>query len=263
MRRFLVYAGMVLFLFMDKFPPSLAEKAEAYHVIWDSNRRLPIAVIGSTFYLEPCDVDNPDHIALFERIYTDPDTMRYFGTGEVRSKADAANALKRYAQPWQQHQLTGGFVVRHQGKAVMLVGVGLFQAAGVGEFYIMADPTVRGKGLATLVMATVIEWCRFLNASRLSVCVNYSNGKKAPMDTIFATASEENIPSIRLMLKSGFKPIQSLHRYRMGFPKNAQMFPAPSGIKGLKDGHLSMIYPTRYMKRKAGFELKLKEFNDK
>jgi hypothetical protein len=64
------------------------------------------------------------------------------------------------------------------------------------------------------------------------------------------------------MLKSKFQPIQSLDRYRMGMPAEAQMFPAPSSIKGLKDGNLSMIYPTRFMKRKAGFELKIKDLLD-
>jgi RimJ/RimL family protein N-acetyltransferase len=259
MKRSLVYVLLIIFAFMDKLPPSLAELAEKNQIFWDSQQRMPVAILGKDFYLERCDENNPDHKKLFENIYTDPETMKYWGAGEVRTKEESLAAVKRYATPWQYRQLTGGFVVVHKGRPVMLVGAGLFQAAGVSEFYIMADPSARGKGLATEVMKTLYRWCVFLQESKLPVFVNYTSGKKAPLDTVFATASEENIASIRLMLKSGFKPIKSLHRYRKGFPSYAHMFPAPSDIKGLEDGHLSMIYPTRFMKRKAGFELKVKE----
>ncbi|QOL19284.1 GNAT family N-acetyltransferase [Candidatus Bodocaedibacter vickermanii] len=261
MKRSIMYVVLAVIAFMDKLPPSLAEQAEKNQIFWDSKQRSPIAIFGQGFYLERCQENNPAHQKLFENIYTDPDTMKYWGAGDVRSKEESLAAVKRYATPWRYHQLTGGFVVVHQGRPVMLVGVGLFQAAGVSEFYIMADPSARGKGLATDVMKALYRWCVFLQESKLPVFINYTNGKKAPLDTVFATASEENIASIRLMLKSGFKPIKSLHRYRKGFPSYAQMFPAPSQIKGLDDGHLSMIYPTRFMKRKAGFELKVKELS--
>lgn len=259
MKRMLIYLGLFVFAFMDKVPPSLAERAEAHHIFWNSQKRIPIAVIGSSFYLEPCDQDNPQHQGLFERIYTDPDTMKYWGAGEVRTKADAMLAIKRYATPWENRHPIGGFVVMLNGQAVMLVGVGLFQAAGVSEFYIMADPTIRGRGLATEVIKVIKEWCLFLHEANVSAFYDYTTGTKARLNTIFATASEENVPSIRLMLKSGFKPIQSMNRYRNGFPSHAQMFQAPSSIKGLENGQLSIIYPTRFMKRKAGFELKLKD----
>lgn len=259
MKRSLIYLLLIVFAFMDKLPLSLAEQAEKNQIFWDSGHRAPIAILGQGFYLEPCQENNPDHQKLFENIYTDPETMKYWGAGEVRTKEDSLIALKRYVDPWKYHQLTGGFVVVYKGRPVMLVGVGLFQAAGVSEFYIMADPTVRGKGLATEVMKALYRWCVFLHESKLPVFVNYTNGRKVPLDTVFATASEENIASIRLMLKSGFKPIQSLHRYRKGFPSYAQMLSAPSGIKGLENGQLSIIYPTRFMKRKAGFELKVKD----
>lgn len=262
MNRSFIYVLLVVFAFMDKLPPSLAEQAEKNQIFWDSQHRVPIAISGQGFYLERCQENTLDHQKLFENIYTDPETMKYWGGGEVRTKEESLAAVKRYATPWRYHQLTGGFVVVHQGRPVMLVGIGLFQAAGVSEFYIMADPSARGKGLATDVMKALYRWCVFLNESKLPVFINYTNGKKAPLDTVFATASEENIASIRLMLKSGFKPIQSLHRYRKGFPYYAQMFSAPSAIKGLNDGNLSMIYPTRFMKRKAGFELKIKELSD-
>jgi RimJ/RimL family protein N-acetyltransferase len=258
MKRSLIYVLLSVFAFMDKLPPSLAELAEKHQILWDSKHRRPIAVLGKDFYLERCDETNPEHQKLFEHIYMDPDTMKYWGAGEVRTKEESLAAVKRYADPWRYRQLTGGFVVVHKSRPVMLVGVGLFQAAGVSEFFIMADPSARGKGLATEVMKVLFRWCVFLRESKHPVYVNYTNGKKAPLDTIFATASEENVASIRLMLKSGFKPIRSLYRYRKGFPSYAQMFPAPSQIKGLEDGHLSMIYPTRFMKRKAGFELKVK-----
>lgn len=261
MKRSLIYVLLVVFAFMDKLPPSLAEQAEKNQIFWDSEHRQPIAILGQGFYLERCQENNPEHQKLFENIYTDPETMKYWGAGEVRTKEDSLAAVKRYATPWRSYQLTGGFVVVHKGRSVMLVGVGLFQAAGVSEFYIMADPTVRGKGLATEVMKALYRWCVFLRESKLPVFINYTNGQKAPLDTVFATASEENVASIRLMLKSGFKPIKSLHRYRKGFPSYAQMFPAPSEIKGVEDGQLSMIYPTRFMKRKAGFELKVKELS--
>lgn len=244
---------------MDKTPLSLAEKAEANHIFWNSTMRSPIAIPGPTFYLEPCSEDNPAHQRLFQNIFTDPETMRFWAWGEVKTKEESLSALKRYAHPWITNRLIGGFVVMHHGHAAMLVGVGLFQAPGVGEFYIMADPSVRGKGLATEVMKVLIQWCKFLHESNIPVFINYENGKKAPLHTVFATASEENVASIRLMLKNGFQPIQSLYKYRMGMPKTAQMFPAPSTIKGLKDGNLSIIYPTRYMKRKAGFELDIRK----
>lgn len=261
MKRFITYISLIIFAFMDKTPPSLAEKAAANHIFWNSTLRTPIAVAGSTFYLEPCSEDNPEHQHLFQNIFTDPETMKFWALGDVRTKEESLFALKRYAQPWTRHSLLGGFVVMSKGHAVMLVGVGLFQAPGVGEFYIMADPSIRGKGLATEVMKVLIRWCTFLNESNIPAFINYVNGKRAPLHTVFATASEENIASIRLMLKSGFHPIQSLYQYRMGMPAGAQMFPAPSAIKGLKDGNLSIIYPTRYMKRKAGFELNVRRLH--
>ena len=259
MKRLLLYFGLIVFAFVDKVPPSLAERAEAHHIIWDSQKRLPVAIVGSSFYLEPCVFENQGHQGLFERIYTDPGTMKYWGSGGVRTKEDAVLAVERYARPWIHRQLTGGFVVMYKGRPVMLVGVGLFQAAGVSEFYIMADPTVRGKGLATEVMKALKGWCVFLKESNIPAFIDYTTGKKSRLNALFATASEDNVPSIRLMLKSGFKPIKSLDRYRHGFPYYAQMFQAPSSIKGLENGELSIIYPTRFMKRKAGFELKIKD----
>lgn len=244
---------------MDKLPHSLAELAEKNQIIWNSEQRLPIVISGSDFYLEQVNADNLEHQKLFENIYTDPATMRYWATGEVRTKTQSLDAIKRYAVPWKHRYLTGGFVVVYKGKPAMLVGVGLFQAPGVSEFYIMADPSFQGKGLATEVIKVLYRWCVFLYESKIPVFKDYTTGKKAPLHTLFATGSEENTASIRLMLKSGFKPIQSLHKYRHGFPSYAQMFPAPSSIKGLEDGNLSMIYPTRYMKRKAGFELRVKD----
>lgn len=259
MKRIITYILFIVFAFVDKLPLSLAELAEKNQIFWDSEHRMPIAISGPDFYLERVSATNPDHQQLFENIYTDPATMKYWATGEVRTKIQSMDAIKRYADPWRHNQLTGGFVVVYKGKPAMLVGVGLFQAPGVSEFYIMADPAVQGRGLATEVMKVLYRWCAFLHESKIPVCIDYSSGKKAPLHTLFATVSEENPASIRLMLKSGFKPIQSLCRYRRGFPSIAQMFPAPSPIKGLSDGNLSMIYPTRYMKRKAGFELKVKE----
>jgi RimJ/RimL family protein N-acetyltransferase len=259
MKRCIAYILLIIFAFMDKLPLSLAELAEKNQIFWDSEHRMPITMNGPDFYLEQVSAENPDHQTLFENIYTDPATMKYWATGEVRTKTQSLDAVKRYAVPWKHHQLTGGFIVVYKGKPAMLVGVGLFQAPGVSEFYIMADPSFQGRGLATEVMKVLYRWCTFLYESKIPVFIDYTTGIKAPLHTLFATGSEENIASIRLMLKSGFKPIQSLHRYRHGFPSYAQMFPAPSSIKGLDDGNLSMIYPTRYMKRKAGFELKVKE----
>lgn len=259
MKRIFAYTLFIVFAFMDKLPLSLAELAEKNQIFWDSEHRMPIAISGSDFYLEQVSAEDLAHQHLFENIYTDPATMKYWATGEVRTHTQSLDAVKRYAAPWAHHQLTGGFMVVYKGKPVMLVGVGVFQAPGVSEFYIMADPAVQGRGLASEVMKVLYRWCAFLYESKTPVFVDYTTGKKAPLHTLFATGSEENIASIRLMLKSGFKPIQSLHRYRHGFPSCAQMFPAPSSIKGLDDGNLSMIYPTRYMKRKAGFELKVKE----
>lgn len=259
MKRFIIYLGLIVFAFVDKVPPTLAERAESHHIIWDSMKRMPIAIPGSNFYLEPCMEGNKQHQALFERIYTDPGTMKYWGTGEVRTKADAVAAIKRYASPWMTRQPIGGFIVIYEGRPVMLVGVGLFQAAGVGEFYIMADPTIRGRGVASEVMKVLKHWCIFLNESSIAAFKDYTTGRKARLNTVFATASEENVPSIRLMLKSGFKPLKSLNLYRNGFPSYAQMFSAPSSIKGLKNGELSIIFPTRFMKRKAAFELKIKD----
>lgn len=258
MKRCITYIILIVFAFMDKLPLSIAELAEKNQIMWDSDRRVPIIISGSDFYLEQVNAENPDHQQLFEKIYTDAATMKYWATGEVRTKTQSLDAVKRYALPWQSRHLTGGFIVVYKGKPAMLVGVGLFQAPGVGEFYIMADPSFQGRGLATEVMKVLYRWCVFLYESKTPVFIDYTTGKKAPLHTLFATGSEENIASIRLMLKSGFKSIQSLHKYRHGFPSYAQMFPAPSSIKGL-DGNLSMIYPTRYMKRKAGFELKVKD----
>lgn len=264
MKRIIIYSLVFIFAFMDKLPLSLAEKASAEHIVWDSKRRLPLFILGPNFYLEPCSLDNLDHQKLFERIYTDIETMKYWGYGDIRTEEESYFALKRYAAPWDLERLTGGFVVRYQGKAVMFLGIGLFQSAGVGEFYIMADSSVRGKGIATEVMKVLRRWCMFLRESHVPVFVNYVNGKRAPLNTVFATASEENVASIRLMLKSGFQPIQSLRRYKNGFPKETQLFTAPSylSIKGLKNGELSIIYPNRYMKRKAGFELKVKDIRE-
>lgn len=258
MKRCIIYIVFSVFAFMDKLPLSFADLAEKNQIFWDSKHRIPIALNGFNFYLEPIRADSPDHQQLFENIYTDPSTMKYWATGEIRTKDQAMDAIKRYAIPWKNHQLIGGFSVVYKGKPSMLVGVGLFQSPGVGEFYIMANPAAQGRGLATEVMKVLYRWCIFLNESKIPVFRDYTTGKKAPLHTVFATASEENIASVRLMLKSGFKPIRSLHRYRQGFPSKAQMFSAPSAIKGLPDGNLSMIYPTRYMKRKAGFELKVK-----
>lgn len=258
MKRFFVYIGLIIFAFMDKVPQSLAERAEANRIFWNSKKRQPIAIVGRTFYLEPCVENNQAHQALFERIYTDPETMKYWGTGDVRTKEESLLAVKRYAAPWVSGHILGGFMVVYEGRPVMLVGVGLFQSAGVSEFYIMADPSIQGKGVASEVMKVLNQWYVFLKESKISAFIDYTTGKKAPLNTIFATASEENIASIRLMLKSGFKPIKSLDRYRNGFPSYAQVFPSPSLIKGLEKGELSIIYPTRFMKRKAGFELKVK-----
>jgi RimJ/RimL family protein N-acetyltransferase len=261
MKRLTLYISLIIFAFMDKTPPSLSEKALANHIFWNSTLRTPIAIAGSTFYLEPCSEDNPEHQRLFQNIFTDPETVKFWALGDVKTKEESLSALTRYSKPWTQQSLLGGFVVIQHNRAVMLVGIGLFQAQGVGEFYIMADPSVRGKGLATEVMGALIRWCTFLKESDIPAFINCVTGKKAPLHTIFATASEENIASIRLMLKSGFHPIQSLHRYRMGMPSGAQMFTAPSAIKGLKNGNLSIIYPNRYMKRKAGFELNMRELD--
>lgn len=263
MYRFIIYSLLFVLAFIDKMPLSLAEKAEAYNIFWDSQHRIPMGIQGGDFYLEPCSVDNPAHQKLFENIYRDPDTMKYWGSGGViRTKEEAFKALERYSSQWKNGRLTGGFVVRKDGEAIMLIGIGLFQAAGVGEFYIMADPSVRGKGIATEVMKVLFRWCMFLYHSKVPVFINYIDGKRAPLDTVFATASEENIASVRLMLKSGFRPMKSLKRYRRGFPKEAQLFTAPSLIRGLEDGNLSIIYPTRYMKRKAGFELRVSDLQD-
>ena len=259
MKRCIAYILFTVFLFVDKLPLSLAELAEKNQIIWDSHRRMPVIISGVDFYLQHVDANNPGHQQLFENIYTDSATMKYWATGEVRTKAQSIDAIKRYAAPWKSGHLTGGFVVVYKGKPAMLVGVGLFQAPGVSEFYIMADPSFQGRGLATEVMKVLYRWCVFLHESKIPVFIDYTTGKKAPLHTVFATGSEENIASIRLMLKSGFKPIKSLYNYRHGFPSNAQMFSAPSSIKGLDNGNLSIIYPTRYMKRKAGFELKVKD----
>jgi RimJ/RimL family protein N-acetyltransferase len=255
MNRYIFYCAFVIFAFVDKLPPTLAELAEAHHIFWDSNRRIPIAILSKNFYLEPCSAEKESHRRLFQEVFTDSDTMRYWADGRVRHMEEVLPALKRFASPWKNFHLTGAFVVMQNDQAIMLIGVGLFQAAGVGEFYIIAHPSIRGKGMTGEVMGVLKKWCVFLRESNVPAFINYVNGKKAVLSTVFATASEENIASIRMLLKSGFRPLKSFERYRMGFPKAATMFPAPSDIQGLDSGYLSMIYPTRYIKRKAGFEL--------
>lgn len=259
MQRLVIYLLLFIFAFVDKAPPSLSELAEQHHILWDSHHRTPICIIGQDLYFEPCNADNPDHQALFINLYTDPDTMRFYGTGEVRSPESALQTLNRYAQGWNNGHLYGAFIVRVEGKAVMMVGVGLFQAAGVGEFYIMADRSVRGKGITTDVMDTLKQWCVFLHKSNLPIFKNVVTGKKARLNGVFATASEDNIPSIRVMLKNGFRPLTNLGFLRHGFPREAQLFTAPSDIKGLPNQELSIIYPTRYWKRKAGFYLRVQD----
>lgn len=254
---------MVVFLFMDKLPPSRSEQASSYNVIWNSKHNLPVAVLGEQLYLEPCCETNPAHFELLKLIFQDPGTMRFWGAGGgIRTDSEVYDSLKRLSKPWRDGRMTGAFIAMYKNKPIMLLGVGLFQSPGVGEFFVITAPDVRGAGLTTQGAGLLKKWALFVKSSNIKHFVDYTTMKKAPLNTIVATATEENIASIRVMLKNGFTPVKEIARYRNGFPQTASMFSVDSKIKGLPEGTLSIVYPTRYLKRKAFFELILRKAKD-
>src|SRR5438874_1015780 len=138
----------------------------------------------------------PEDLDDLAALFADPDVVRYVGSGQPASRAEAERALQSTLHHWQEHRFGRWAVCDRQTHAFVGFG-GLRSLFGTPEVVYHLAKAHWGKGLATELAHAAL---RFGFDDR-------------GFDRIVAVAKAENVASIRVMKKLG-----------MHFEKNAQYY---------------------------------------
>lgn len=196
---------------------------------WDIQANRPKYVKGEGgVVLKPCDASDPEHQAMFIKLYTNPDSVKGYLDGKPKSKTEALTLLDAHSRRWDDGVLLSGFVgYTSDNLPFMHGGIGIFPTKHMAELFLIELPEFRNKGLGKKAMAALNQWAIFLN--KVGSCA-YGNAQKPEIRTIIARVSPDNAHAIKLLIGSGFKSFFNEDEF-----KDEHNEPRPQHVKLVQD----------------------------
>jgi|GEM_PF-3382187 GNAT superfamily N-acetyltransferase len=198
----LILSGCATHLEPSETLKTLAQQYEGME--WNVRTNRPKYIKGEGgVVLKPCDASDPEHQALFIRLYTEVDSVKGYLDGKPKTKDEALNLLDKHSQRWDDGMLLSGFVgYTSDNRPFMHGGIGIFPSRYMVELFLIELPEFRNKGLGKKAMVALDQWAVFLNKVGN---LTYGNVQKSEVRTIIARVSRDNTPAIKLLIDSGFK----------------------------------------------------------
>ncbi len=142
----------------------------------------------------------------FMNLYQDGDNLKFLNAGVKLSPGAIQQKLKVACERWLNNDVRGLIsIFVKEGEKLTFIGVwGLQQAsfAGGGEWSILLDKGYWKKGYGSEVASVLKPWA-------FDVVTKDYKFLNKKLDTVYATASPENVASVLLLEKMGFGPFDT------------------------------------------------------
>ncbi|HYE66345.1 MAG TPA: GNAT family N-acetyltransferase [Pyrinomonadaceae bacterium] len=131
-------------------------------------------------------------------IRSDPEVMRYIGTGAPATREQTQARINNHLAQWEQHGF-GQWAVVHKGhgKLIGWCGLGFLERTPEVEIGYGFDKPYWGMGIASEAAAATLRY----------------GFERLQLESIVAVAMPENIGSWRVMEKLGMKYVKRAHYY--------------------------------------------------
>ena len=146
-------------------------------------------------YLRTLTLDDLDDLFL---ILSDPEVIRYVGSGQPASREETRTALLSIINHWKLHGFGRWAVVDKESQRLIGFG-GLRSLFGTPEVVYHLAKWCWGKGLATEMAGAVLRY----------------GFEEHPFDRIVAIAKPLNVASVRVMEKVGMKYVKHTSYYEI------------------------------------------------
>lgn len=153
----------------------------------DNRQALFISHLVETprLHLRLLSMDDLDALA---RIFSQPEVMKFLGTGEPLTRAETETALMSIIKHWERHSF-GRWAVVHKEHDQLIGYGGLRSFDNIAELVYLLDRPYWGQGLATEIARTALRY-GFVERG---------------FDPIIALAKPLNLASRRVLAKVGMK----------------------------------------------------------
>jgi RimJ/RimL family protein N-acetyltransferase len=195
---------MLLLVFI--FSPFLFAHKDTFHKhfkedgAWNTELNIPTYISNKEIILRPITSENPEHKDLLFVLFASPENMALFADRKIKTEEEILKILNRHTNTWHNLGMRGGFAIYKNEVPVGLIGIGLSDAPGIGEFYCLIDHNSAGKGVGRAAFSLIMnEWASFLHETQAPIF------QDRPLDAVFATVSLDNPKSIHLLLKNNFE----------------------------------------------------------
>lgn len=141
----------------------------------------------------------PEDAGRLATLWSDPEVLRYIGTGEARDEAYARSYLEKHARRWREHGF-GAWAVESKPRAEMLIGwCGLQYLEDSGDVEV-------GYGFSR------DYWGQGMASEAARACLRFGF-EDVGLARIVAVAYPENTGSRRVMEKVGMKYVKDAFFY--------------------------------------------------
>lgn len=124
----------------------------------------------------------------------DPDIARWFGWLPSDTTMEKCRLYQQHTEDWWQHNKTAVWAIRTQPQSPL---AGIIEVRTVHERTVPRvelswglHPACRGRGLATMAVQALIDWCE----------------QTQTIDAVYATVRADNLPSLSLVHRCRFLP---------------------------------------------------------